>query len=78
MCILLGVVSSREKASETASTVQQQGPIVVKQSGNEKSDSLQLVSILNSWKNQYNQKRKRFKPEGISGQQKADFHPDHQ
>ena len=62
--------------------VQQQGPIVVTEAGNEKTDTLKMsVFILCSMRKfQHNDFFffLRFKPGGISGQQKADFHPDHQ
>ena len=70
--------------------VQQQGLIVVTEAGNEKMDMLRMsVFVLCSMgkflHNQYlkinkNNNKKNFKkkPEGISDQQKVDFHPDHQ
>lgn len=66
--------------------VQQQGLIVVTEAGNEKMDVLRMsVFVLCSMgkflHNQYlieREKKKKKKPEGISDQQKVDFHPDHQ
>lgn len=68
--------------------VQQQGLIVVTEAGNEKMDMLRMsVFVLCSMgkflHNQYlkinkNNNKKKKKPEGISDQQKVDFHPDHQ
>ena len=67
--------------------VQQQGLIVVTEAGNEKMDMLRMsVSVLCSMgkflHNQYlkinKNNNKKKKPEGISDQQKVDFHPDHQ